>query len=149
MTTREIGLPNAELRTASAGWFRLTDGQRRAIHRFRQSPLSVAGLAIIVALILMAVVCPFFVPYPKDATGAVHVREKLQGPSWDHILGTDSVGRDVLTRVVVGARTSLLAGVFVIGLALSIGIVLGSVAGYFGGRVSDVIMRVTDIFLTI
>jgi len=149
MTTREIGLPNAERRTASAGWFRLTDGQRRAIHRFRQSPLSLAGLAIIVALILMAVLGPFFVPYPKDATGAVHVREKLQGPSWDHILGTDSVGRDVFTRVVVGAHTSLLAGVVVIGLALSIGIVLGSVAGYFGGRVSDVIMRVTDIFLTI
>ena len=149
MSTQEIGGRLAPAQIRSARRFRLTDGQRRAVRRFRQSPLSIAGLAIIVVLVLMALIGPFLVPYPDDATGAVHVRDKLQGPSWDHILGTDSVGRDVFTRVVVGARTSLLAGVVVIGLALSIGMFLGSVAGYFGGRISDVIMRVTDIFLTI
>ena len=77
------------------------------------------------------------------------MREKLNGPSWDHLFGTDQVGRDVFTRVIVGARVSLLAGLVVIALAVTIGTLLGAVAGYFGGWVGEVIMRVTDIFLTI
>lgn len=129
--------------------FGLSEEQRRAIRKFRQSPLSVAGLVIILLLVLIAVIGPFFVPYPKDATGAVHIREKLQGPSWSHLFGTDSVGRDVFTRVIVGARISLLAGFVVIGLAMTIGTLLGAVAGYFGGWVGEAIMRLTDIFLTI
>jgi peptide/nickel transport system permease protein len=119
------------------------------VRRFRQSPLSVVGLVIIVVLVLVALIGPFLVPYPDDATGAIHIKDKLQGPSAAHFFGTDHVGRDVFTRVVVGARISLLAGVTVIALALTVGTLLGAVAGFFGGRLSDAIMRVTDIFLTI
>lgn len=129
--------------------FVLNEQARRTARRFRQSPLSVVGLAIIVVLVIVALLGPFVVPYPKDATGAIHIKEKLQGPSAAHLFGTDHVGRDVFTRVIVGARISLLAGVIVIALALSVGTLLGSVAGYFGGRLSDLIMRITDIFLTI
>jgi peptide/nickel transport system permease protein len=133
----------------TAGRFRLSDQRRRAIRRFRQSPLSVVGLSIILVLILIALIGPFFVPYPKDATGAIHISEKLQGLSWDHPFGTDHVGRDVFTRVIVGARISLLAGLVVILIALTLGTLLGAIAGYFGGWISDVIMRVTDVFLTV
>lgn len=127
----------------------LSDNAKRAIRRFRQSPLSMAGLAIVAALVLVAVFGPFFVPYPKDAAGAVHIREKLDPPTMAHWFGTDQVGRDVFTRVIVGARISLLAGLTVIALATAIGTLLGAVAGFFGGKVDDVIMRITDIFLTI
>jgi peptide/nickel transport system permease protein len=140
-------------RTVSAGrsvvGFQLGDRQRRALRRFRQSPLSVVGLAIILILLAIAIVGPFFVPYPKDASGAIHIKEKLQGPSWQHLFGTDQVGRDVFTRVIVGARVSLVAGLVVIALAFTVGTLLGSIAGFFGGRLSEGIMRMTDIFLTI
>jgi len=129
--------------------FGLSEQAWRAVRRFRQSPLSVAGLAIIVVMVAVAAVGPFLVPYPKDASGAIHIKEKLQGPSAAHLFGTDHVGRDVLTRVVVGARVSLLAGAVVIALALVVGTLLGAVAGFFGGRLSDLIMRVTDMFLAI
>jgi peptide/nickel transport system permease protein len=132
-----------------ARFLQLSDQRRRAIRRFRQSPLSMAGLAIIVALLAIALVGPLFVPYSKDATGAIDIREKLDPPTLAHLFGTDQVGRDVFTRVIVGARVSLLAGLVVIALALTIGTVLGAIAGFFGGRTSETIMRVTDVFLTI
>lgn len=129
--------------------WRLRPETSRAIRRFRQSPLSVAGLVIVVFLVLVAVIGPFFVPYPKDATGAVHIADKLLPPSADHWFGTDHVGRDIFSRLVVGARISLLAGVTVIILAVVIGAVLGALAGYFGGWTDTLIMRVTDVFLTV
>lgn len=129
--------------------FRLGERQQRALRKFRQSPLSMIGLAIIFVLLAIAIVGPFFVPYPDDASGALNIKEKLDPPSWAHLFGTDQVGRDIFTRVIVGARVSLMAGLVVILLALTVGTLLGSVAGFFGGRVSEAIMRVTDIFLTI
>ncbi len=107
------------------------------------------GLVIVVFLILVAAIGPYFVPYPKDATGAVHIADKLLPPSADHLMGTDQVGRDIFSRLVVGARISLLAGVTVIILAVAIGTVMGAVAGYFGGWADTLIMRVTDVFLTV
>jgi peptide/nickel transport system permease protein len=136
-------------RTGGARRAILSDGQRRALRRFRQSPLSVVGLVIIAALVLVAVVGPFFVPYPEDAAGAVHIARKLDPPTAAHPFGTDQVGRDVFTRVVVGARVSLLAGLTVIALALAIGTLLGAIAGFVGGWVGEAIMRVTDVFLTV
>lgn len=128
---------------------KLTEQHRRAIRKFRQNPLSLTGLIIIAVIVLIALIGPFFVPYPKDATGAVHVRDKLLAPSLDHLFGTDAVGRDVFTRVIVGARVSLLAGLVVILMAVSIGTVLGAIAGFRGGWVGELIMRITDVFLTI
>jgi peptide/nickel transport system permease protein len=129
--------------------WRLRPETRRAFRRFRQSPLSMVGLAIVVFLVLVAAIGPYLVPYPKDATGAVHIADKLLPPSWEHWMGTDQVGRDIFSRLVIGARVSLLAGVTVIILAVLIGTVLGALAGFFGGWVDTVIMRVTDVFLTV
>jgi peptide/nickel transport system permease protein len=130
-------------------FFALSERQRRALRQFRQSPLSMVGLAIILVLLAIAIIGPFFVPYPEDASGALNIKEKLDPPTWQHLFGTDQVGRDIFTRVIVGARVSLIAGLVVIALAFTVGTLLGSVAGFFGGRVSEAIMRVTDIFLTI
>lgn len=135
--------------SARRAFFSLSEPQLRALRKFRQSPLSMIGLIIIVLLLLVAIVGPFFVPYPKDASGALHIKEKLDPPSWAHLFGTDQVGRDIFTRVIIGARVSLIAGLVVILLAFTVGTLLGSIAGFFGGRVSEVIMRITDIFLTI
>ena len=125
------------------------DEARRGIYRFRQSPLSIVGLIMVVFILLVAIVGPPLVPYPKDATGAVHVRERLLPPSQEHYFGTDDVGRDIFSRVIVGGRYSLMAGVVVLVIANTIGITLGAVAGYFGGRINMLIMRFTDIFFTI
>jgi peptide/nickel transport system permease protein len=75
--------------------------------------------------------------------------QRLKSPSAEHLFGTDQAGRGVFTRVIAGARVSLLAGFVVILLAFTVGTLLGAVAGFFGGRLSELIMRVTDIFLTI
>jgi peptide/nickel transport system permease protein len=142
-------LVGADPKSPGRSVFALGERQRRALRQFRQSPLSLAGLAIIVVLLMIAVVGPFLVPYPDDVSGALNIKERLDAPSAQHLFGTDQAGRDVFTRVIVGARVSLVAGLVVIALALTVGTLLGAVAGFFGGRVGEAIMRVTDIFLTI
>ncbi|HUX88128.1 MAG TPA: ABC transporter permease [Chloroflexota bacterium] len=122
---------------------------RRQLARFRRNRLAVFGFVIVVLLVLVALVGPFFVPYPNDATGAVHISERLKAPSRAHLFGTDDVGDDIFSRVVVGSRLSLGVGVLVLVIAVAIGVPLGAVAGYFGGFIDDVVMRLTDIFLTI
>ncbi|OZB85011.1 ABC transporter permease [Microbacterium sp. 13-71-7] len=102
---------------------------------------------ILVVLVLAAVLANVISPYPADALGAVNPVAALQPPSSAHWLGTDQVGRDVLTRVIFGARTSLGIVVAVLALAVVIGVTLGVIAGYFGGWLRDIIMRLTDVFL--
>ena len=84
------------------------------------------GLAIIFVLLAIAVVGPFFVPYPDDASGALNITGGLEPPRAQHLFGTDQVGRDVFTRVIVGARVSLVAGLVVIVLAFTVGTLLGA-----------------------
>lgn len=122
---------------------------KRSIYRFRQSRLSVIGLIMVTFILLVAIFGPPLVPYPEDATGAVHVRDRLLPPGPEHYFGTDDMGRDVFSRVIVGSRYSLMSGVVVLAIAITIGVTLGAIAGYFGGRVNTVIMRFTDVFFTI
>lgn len=122
---------------------------RKQLRRFRQNRLAVVGLVIVLLLILMAAIGPYFVPYPEDAEGAIHMDQRLQPPSWEHPFGTNDVGADIFSRLIVGSRTSLGVGVLVLVFAVVIGVPLGAIAGYFGGFVNELIMRVTDIFLTV
>lgn len=122
---------------------------QRGFYRFRQSALSLVGLALILFIFLVAIFGPLLVPYPQDAEGAVRVRERFQPPSAAHWFGTDELGRDIFSLVVIGARVSLSVGVIVLIGATTIGILLGALAGYFGGMVNELIMRFTDIFLTV
>ena len=107
------------------------------------------GLSIVVVFLLTAALGPYVVPYPEDATGAIHMDIKLMPPDADHWFGTDEVGNDVFTRVVVGTRVTLQIACIVTGVAMLIGVPLGIIAGYTGGWVQEVIMRVTDVFLSV
>jgi peptide/nickel transport system permease protein len=115
--------------------------------RLRGNPLLTAGGAVAVLVIVVAVLAPLLAPFPGDAGTATHPFAVLRPPSAQHWFGTDQVGRDVLSRVIYGARISPLIAIFVLLIACVIGIPLGVMAGYFGGWLDDVIMRVTDIFL--
>jgi peptide/nickel transport system permease protein len=122
---------------------------RRAIRAFARSTSSVAGLALVLAFLVLAALGPWFVPYPEDARGAVHLERKLQAPSAAHWFGTDEVGSDVFTRVIIGARVSLQIGLVITLIGALIGVPLGVVAGYVEGAIGEVVMRVTDMFLSV
>jgi peptide/nickel transport system permease protein len=113
----------------------------------RSSPLITAGGAVALLIVLVALAAPLLAPFPADAGSATHPVAALQAPSLHHLFGTDQVGRDVFSRVLYGARVSPLVALFVLVIACLVGIPLGVVAGYFGGVVDEVIMRVTDVFL--
>jgi len=122
---------------------------RRQTMRFTQNRMAVAGLGIVVLLVLAALLAPVIVPYPEDAAGAVHTENALLAPSTAHLFGTDDLGGDVFSRVIFGARYSLAIGLTIVLLAFLIGVPLGAIAGFSGGFVNELIMRTTDIFLTI
>jgi peptide/nickel transport system permease protein len=113
----------------------------------RTNPLLAAGAVTAAAIIVVAVAAPLLAPFPGDAATATHPFLVLRPPSARHLFGTDQVGRDVFSRVLYGARISPLVAVIVLLIACVIGIPLGVAAGYFGGWIDEVIMRVTDIFL--
>jgi len=113
----------------------------------RANPLLVSGGVIAGLIVLVALVAPLLAPFPADAGTATHPFAVLRPPSGQHWLGTDAVGRDVLSRVLYGARVSPLIAFYVLVIACLIGIPLGVAAGYFGGWLDEVIMRVTDVFL--
>jgi peptide/nickel transport system permease protein len=113
----------------------------------RADVLAAIGTVVLAVIVLAALFAPWLAPYPQDGTTATHATESLLPPSGSHLMGADQVGRDVLSRVLYGARTSLLIAAAVLAIAAVVGITLGVVAGYAGGVVRDVIMRVTDVFL--
>jgi peptide/nickel transport system permease protein len=113
----------------------------------RANPLLVVGAAGSALILLVALLAPLIAPFPGDAGTATHPLLVLRPPSAQHWFGTDNVGRDVYSRVLYGARISPLIAVIVLLLATALGIPLGVIAGYFGGWLDEVIMRITDIFL--
>jgi len=122
---------------------------RRYVRAYVRSASSMAGLVIVAVFLMVAGIGPWIVPYPEDARGAVHLERKLQPPSAAHWFGTDEVGNDVYTRVILGARVSLQIGLIITVVAALVGVPLGIVAGHVGGRVGEIIMRVTDVFLSV
>jgi peptide/nickel transport system permease protein len=121
----------------------------RAVRRLTRGPLALASLTALGLLLVAAVFGPSLAPYPEDAEGAIHADARLQPPSWAHPFGTDELGRDVWSRVLIGARISLSVGVIVLVIGVSIGTILGAIACFVGGRVGEAIMRFTDIMITI
>jgi peptide/nickel transport system permease protein len=111
-----------------------------------KNPLALAGLIIIGLISLMAIFAPFIAPFDPDA---IHVKRILLAPSAEHWMGTDGLGRDVYSRMLFGARISLLVGIVAVGIATLIGIILGAIAGFYRGWVDTVIMRLVDVMLSI
>ncbi|MGG5809644.1 ABC transporter permease [Falsiroseomonas sp. CW058] len=116
---------------------------------FARSPSAMLGLAIVSAFLFLAAFGPSIVPYPGDAAGAMNLGNRLKPPSAAHWFGTDEMGNDLFSRVVVATRTSLWVGLTIVGIAAAVGVPLGIAAGYFGGWVRALIMRVTDVFLSV
>lgn len=119
--------------------------QNRALRRLRQRPLALFGAFVIVFFAVVAIFAPQLAPYDPAATDFLAVR---QAPSADYLLGTDDVGRDVLSRVIFGARASLMAGVISVVIAMLMGVPLGLIAGFYGGLIDELIMRFTDALLS-
>lgn len=111
----------------------------------RRNPLATLGLTVLVLLVLAVVFGPMVSPYGPTR---LDVLNKLQGPSFSHWLGTDSLGRDVLTRVLHGGRFTLAIGVGVVGIAFAVGVFFGTLAGFVGGAVDMIIMRFVDAILS-
>lgn len=117
---------------------------RRRLRRAVRDPLTVTGFAVIAAWLVLAILAPFLTSYgPIDPDMTV----RLQGPDAAHVFGTDQYGRDILTRVIYGARVSMLIGLISVGISLAVGLPLGAVAGYMGGRTEQAIMRFMDMLL--
>ncbi len=112
--------------------------------RFVRNPLAVIGLVIVALLALVAVLAPWISPFDPQAIDTYHI---LEGPSWRHPLGTDVLGRDCLSRLIYGARISLLVGLVAVGISTAIGTALGALAGYYRGLVDGIIMRLVDVML--
>ena len=116
--------------------------------RLRMNKGAMAGLVIVSVLVFIAVFADVILDYDTQVTGQ-NIMERLQWPSAKHWMGTDEMGRDLFARILYGTRISLSVGLVAVAVALLFGVTLGSVAGYFGGVVEDVIMRVTDIFASV
>ena len=112
--------------------------------RLARRPFALLGFAVAAIFILAAIFAPWVAPYSASATDFNAVLAK---PSWDHLLGTDELGRDILSRIIWGARASIQAGVLATCLAMAIGVPIGLVAGYYRGWIDPVISRVTDVVL--
>lgn len=121
---------------------------RESLYLLARNKLSLLALIILILLVAAAAVSTWVVPYPGDIRYDTHIDIKFQEPSAEHWMGTDELGRDVFSRVVYGARVSIVNGLLAVAIALLIGVPLGAIAGSFGGWVDNVIMRVTDVFLS-
>mgnify|MGYP000536509254 CR=1 FL=1 len=136
-TAAELALPGSLTQRRHETMLRLI------VRRFLRHRLAVAGLIVLVILILSAVLAPYITMDPD----ALSVSERKQGPSWQHPFGTDEAGRDVFARTLHGGRISLTIGLAATLIALAIGTLLGALAGYFGGPLDMLLMRLTDAFL--
>ena len=118
------------------------------LKKFARDLPALLGAIIVLAIVFVAIFGPWLAPHPQDAA-ASHLLQRLKPPSGAFPFGTDNLGRDMLSRVILGARGALEVALIVVILAAAIGVPLGLVAGYRGGWVSETIMRVTDVFLAL
>lgn len=121
----------------------------KALKRFVRNPWAMIGLVLLLVTVVAAAFAPVLAPHDPDQG---NLRARVAAPSWlddtgksDHLLGTDPLGRDLLSRIVYGARISLMIGITAVLISMVIGVTLGLIAGYYGKRVDDVIMRIADI----
>jgi peptide/nickel transport system permease protein len=113
--------------------------------RFRKHPGAIFGFVIIFMLVVLAIFAPIS-PYDPEAS---RISERYHPPSLSHVMGTDALGRDLFTRALYGGRVSLMVGLLVVIISTTIGVPIGALAGYYGGRLDGILMRITDTFLSL
>lgn len=137
---------NAQKNSGSAEKLRKSSQWKDVWIRLRRNKLAMVGMVIAVLLALMAIFAPVIAPYDYQVQS---IAERLQMPSAQHLMGTDNMGRDILSRLIYGGRISLLVSLLAVIVSLVIGGLLGAVSGYMGGKVDAVIMRLMDILMAI
>jgi peptide/nickel transport system permease protein len=143
MSVAQLESREIELEAPSGLW---SDAWRRLV----RNPGAIVGFALVALFVLTAVFAPLIAPYdPREQNLSLLEDGCCPGPSAEHWFGVDDLGRDQFSRVVYGARYSLLIGVVAVSVGVSIGLLLGSISGFFGGRTDTVIMRLMDIMLSI
>jgi ABC-type dipeptide/oligopeptide/nickel transport system permease subunit len=143
MSIAEIEAREVALEPSSGLW---SDAWRR----LRRNPGAIVGFALVTVFVSVALFAPLIAPYgPREQNLALLEGSCCPGPSADHLFGVDALGRDLFSRVVYGARYSLLIGVVSVAVGLSIGTIIGAIAGFFGGWIDSVLMRAMDIMLSI
>jgi peptide/nickel transport system permease protein len=121
---------------------------KQALRRIYEDRLAFAGALILLALVACALLAPHLAPYPEDVK-EVHPTQRLLAPGPRHLLGTDRLGGDIFSRLLFGARITIVVAVVAVGASIVVGVPTGLVAGYFRGWVSDLIMRIADVFLAV
>ena len=122
---------------------------RRGMYRFRSNTMSMVGLGILLVIFVIAILAPWIVPHPDAASTGVNPADRFTSPDGEYLFGTDRIGRDIFSRVLLGTGLALRVGTTIIVLATTIGVVIGAVAAYFGGWIDDLLMRITDMFLAV
>src|SRR4030043_954568 len=120
---------------------------RHVLNVILRDPLSLISTIVIILFILVAVFAYQVAPYPREGAGKTNVANSLLPPSIEHPFGADKLGRDVLSRVIVGTRPALIVPIGVVAFAVLLGAPLGAIAGFKGGWIDEVVMRITDLFL--
>jgi peptide/nickel transport system permease protein len=120
----------------------------QALRRIYEDRLAFAGALILLALVACALLAPYLAPYPEDLK-EVHPTQRLLAPGPTHLLGTDRLGGDIFSRLLFGARITIVVAVVAVGASIVVGVPTGLVAGYFRGWFSDLIMRIADVFLAV
>jgi len=139
-------LDGATVKIASAPKFKRPSELVAVAKRLSQNSSAVIGLAVAVILVAMAIFAPLIAPYPYDKLDLLNSKA---APSVQHIFGTDELGRDIFSRIVWGSRYSLSIGFLAVLFSSGVGMLLGAFAGYFGGLVDDIIMRLIDIIQSV
>ena len=146
MTMKEMTLSGS----AENPWLRRLDSLNRSWYKFSRNWLSILGLGMVLAIVFLAIFAPYVAPYPQHAGKFVDFKSSNQPPSLQHLMGTDTMGRDILSRIIFAFRNALLMALGVLVISVPIGVLTGLAAGYYVGTwVDTVIMRVTDVFISV
>jgi len=131
-------------------WVRRLDSLKRAWYKFSRNWLSILGLALVALIVFLAIFAPYAAPYPQHAGKFVDFKSSNQGPTLQHLMGTDTMGRDILSRIIFAFGNALLMAVSVLVISVPIGVLTGLLAGYYVGTwIDTTIMRTTDVFVSI
>jgi peptide/nickel transport system permease protein len=145
MSSNQRVAPTAE----ETRWAAFKDRLGRGWYKFRRNRISLVGGAMVLLFVLLASFAHYVTPYPHHAGAYTDFVNAFQPPSTAHWFGTDSLGADVLTRIIFGSQISFMLAGVVLGISVPFGVFLGLLSGYIGGKTETVIMRITDIFLAL
>ena len=129
-------------------WAKRLDSTLSVFKILFRNKLTGFAVIFIFMLVLVAIFAPRLAPYPEEGEGWINLSNVLQAPSWEHPFGTDDMGRDILSRMIYGARISLAVSTVTILVAMIVALPIGLISGYYGGVIDEIMMRVTDIFLS-